>query len=264
MICSAHIAIINRLREHLNRAQGAYSESGRFEKTKLTFRVSLREMSVIDKVEFILGRLERALLNYSAPVMFLFIFGLIIVDLLLTETDLITLPIVTLILVLLILPYVQYIQRLRWGPFEAELDRQIEEARESVRRLPDVETPETTDRQEMVAKQLNSFLEDDPKVAVAALWIELEETLRNVLYQDGEDMAMTLHELFKDMQETEVIDRGMQNNIRNIRDLRNEALHGGEITRMDAEQIIEIGLEVLSRLYEHADLSDNEGLNVAK
>lgn len=220
-------------------------------------------MGTIDWVEVNLRRLERALLNYSAPVMFLFILVLIIVDLVLAQTDVITLPIVALILVLLILPYVQYIQRLRWGPFEAELDRQIKEARESVHRLPEGASPETTKRKEMIAKQLYNFLEDDPKVAVAALWIELEETLRNVLYQNGEDTAAPFRELLRDLEESDIINRDMHKNIRNIRHLRNEALHGGEITRTDAEQIIEIGLEILPRLYEYADLSEGDGLNVA-
>lgn len=220
-------------------------------------------MSVVDRVEVNLRRLEHALLNYSAPVMFLFILGLIIVDLALPQTDFITIPIVTLILVLLILPYVQYIQRVKWGPFEAELDRQIEEVQESIRRLPDGDSPETTERQEIIAEQLYNFLEDDPKVAVAALWIELEETLRNVLYQNSEDKAISFRELFSDMRESDVISQSVFVNIRQIRDLRNEALHGGEITRTDAERIIEIGLEVLSRLYENADLSDEEGLEIA-
>lgn len=219
-------------------------------------------MGTSDWVEVNLRRLERALLNYSAPVMFLFILGLIIIDLARAETDVITLPIVALILVLLILPYVQYIQRLRWGPFEAELDRQIKEAQESVHRLPEEASPETTERKEMIAKQLYNFLEDDPKVAVAALWIELEETLRNVLYQNGENTGPPFPELLRDIEESDIINRDMQKNIRNVRHLRNEALHGGEITRTDAEQIIEIGLEILSRLYEYADMSDEEGLNV--
>lgn len=221
-------------------------------------------MGIIDKVEINLRRLERALLNYSAPVMFLFILGLIIADLYLTQTNVITLPIVTLILILLILPYVQYIQRLRWGPFEAELDRQIEEVRENVRRLPESESPESMNRQEMIADQLDNYLEEDPKVAIAALWIEIEETLRNVLFQDSEGAAITFSHLFKEMNKSDVIDKDMQVNISSIRDLRNEALHGGEISRSDAEQIIEIGLEILSRLYEYADLSDDEGLDIAK
>lgn len=220
-------------------------------------------MDIIDGIEDYLRRLERALLNYSAPVMFLFILGLIIVDLAYAQADVITLPMVALILVLLILPYVQYIQRLRWGPFEAELDQEIAEVRESVRRLPDEESPETTDRQEMIAQQLYNILEDDPKVAVAALWIELEGTLRNVLSQDGEDKTVNFSVLLKQMDNSNMIGHDMETNIRKIRDLRNKALHGGEITRTDAEQIIEIGLEVLSRLYKHADLSDEEGLNVA-
>lgn len=87
--------------------------------------------------------------------------------------------------------------RLRWGPFEAELGQQIAEVQESVRRLPDEESPETTDRQEMVAQHLYNILEDDPKVAVAALWIELEETLRNVLSQDDENKTVSFSVLLK-------------------------------------------------------------------
>lgn len=220
-------------------------------------------MDIINGVEDYLRRLEHALLNYSAPVMFLFILGLIIVDLAYAQADVITLPIVALILVLLILPYVQYIQRLRWGPFEAELGQQIAEVQESVRRLPDEESPETTDRQEIVAQHLYNILEDDPKVAVAALWIELEETLRNVLSQDDENKTVSFSVLLKEIDKSNIISEDMESNIRSIRELRNKALHGGEITRKDAEQIIEIGLEVLSRLYKYADLSDEEGLNVA-
>lgn len=215
-------------------------------------------MTTIERIKRGLLRLEDGLLNYSAPVLFLLICGLIVLDLLQLVT--ITIPIVGLILILLLLPYIQYIQRVKWGPFEAELDRQIEEAQESVRRLPEIQDSALTRRQEIVANQLNNYLQDDPKVAVAALWIEIEETLRNVLNDDEEKAVDTFQELFNQMQGSDIISQDMYRNIRRIRDLRNEALHGGEITQEDARRIIDVGIAVLSRLYGHADLSDHRGL----
>jgi len=220
-------------------------------------------MGIRDWLEVNLQRLEHALLNYSAPLMFLFIFALIIIDIINSQTELITTPIVGLILVLLILPYVQYIQRLKWGPFEAELDRQIEEVENSVRSLSDEKDPETTERQELIRDQLYNFLEDDPKVAVAALWIEIEETLRSELYRDDEKKPQAYSVLLSDAQERDVIGPDMYSNINQIRSLRNEALHGGEITRGDAKRIIEIGIQVLSHLYENSDLSGDVGLSVS-
>lgn len=54
----------------------------------------------------------------------------------------------------------------------------------------------------------------------------------------------------------------MSNSIHLIMDIRNEALHGGEITESDAERIIGIGVEVLGHLYRYGEPSGNAGLAV--
>ncbi|MFH5802187.1 DUF4145 domain-containing protein [Haladaptatus sp. CMAA 1911] len=212
--------------------------------------------------------LEDTIRRYSAPIIFFLVLILLIGDIIFPSAFELTFIHVALIGVLLILPYVQYIQRVKWGPFEAELDRQIEETRQSVATLSATandaasRTGQTVERQNRVKNQLLTYADDDPKVAVSTLWIELEDALRALIQENQNSNPRNFQELFKILHEDEDIPKELLNAIHQIRDLRNEALHGGEISKKDAYNIIDIGTQVLAYLYNRVDPEDYEGMTV--
>lgn len=152
------------------------------------------------------------------------------------------------------LPYIQYIHRVSWRTFEAELQPQIEEAKQSVNRLPDISTQEQAGQmRDEVAQKLYRYLNEDPKVAIAALGLELEKPLRKIAEENslprGKDAPLSnlIEELSR--WESNIITEDVYENLHRIRELQDKALHGGEISRSDAREIIDLGLPLLGYLY---------------
>lgn len=211
--------------------------------------------------------LENVIRQYSAPVVFVFVLILLISDILYPDAIVLTFTHVALIGILLILPYVQYIQRVKWGPFEAELDRQIEETRESVASLSATSSLSLSSlspseaRQNNVKQQLLMYVADDPKVAVVTLWMKIEDALQVFIQDTDDDSPQPYQELTKSMQENPKVSPNLLRTVQQLRNLRNEALHGGEITEDDAKEIIDIGTELLGYLYNQIDLEEHRDID---
>lgn len=202
--------------------------------------------------------IEERLRKYSVPIIFVGIAIIILLDLIFPNTIVIEWPTVALIGLLIILPYVQYINRVRWRTFEAELQPQIEEAKQSARRIPDIGTQEQAkQKRDEVAQKLYRYLEEDPKVAIAMLGIELEKPLREIAKENSLPQMehAPLTNLVEELSrwESDIITKDVYENLHKIQNLRNKAIHGGEISREDAKEIIDLGLRLLGYLYYYTD-----------
>ncbi|WP_435158383.1 hypothetical protein [Haladaptatus sp. DFWS20] len=211
--------------------------------------------------------LEGAIRHYSAPLVFVLVFLLITADILFPHAIVLTFTHVALIGILLLLPYVQYIQRVKWGPFEAELDRQIEETRKRVASLSAERNPisatnsQPIERQEQIRQQLLAYIDDDPKVAVVTLWIEIEKALKALVQEEQHQDVIHYREINRRLQANTDISLELLDSVHQIRNLRNEALYGDEISRRDAREIIRLGTTILDHLSDLADTADTDSIS---
>lgn len=201
---------------------------------------------------------DQFLRKYAPLLEFILLFALVVIAIIKPSWVTITWQVVALIVLLLGTPYVPLIKRISYGDWEAELATLVETAEETV------EGPEVSEEDSDVESRVSNLeemllrqLEEDPKVALAKLRMELEDVLREFALSRGFDHEreyIRFHEVLEFLRgNTEVMDRDLYGDIRKVREVANEAIHGGEISRSTARRIIQVGLRVLERIYYEAD-----------
>lgn len=205
---------------------------------------------------------DQFLRKYAPIAEFVFLFVLVVSALLFPDLVVLTWQLVALILLLVAIPYIPLIKRVSYGDWEAELETLVQSAEEAVE-AADV-SEEDSDVETRAAKldeMLQRQLEEDPKVALAKLRIELEDVLKGFAIQRGFDQDqeyIRFHEVLEFLRaNADVMDRDLYGDIRKVRDVANQAIHGGEIDRATARRIVQVGIRVLERIYYEADADIN-------
>jgi len=148
---------------------------------------------------------------------------------------------------LLAVPLVEYVRKIRIGEFEAEIaPHEIREARQRV--TDEIALARDTDED---AEGVLALAESDPQLALAKLRIKLEEALRALASSTiGEDRArrMGIGRLADELVRRSVLNPGLAAAIRDVAPLANRAIHGEYVRPQDAQEIAELGVQVLSAL----------------
>lgn len=210
------------------------------------------------------GRLEKdqVFRKYAPLAEFGLIFALVIFDLLFPNLVVITWQLIALIGLLVVIPYIPLIKKISYGEWEAEIETLVKSAEKTVEAAEVSEEDEDIeDRAANLEQMLQRQLEEDPKVALAKLRIELENVLKEFALQRGLEQNrdfIRFHEVLEFLrQNAEVMDRDLYGDIRRVRDVANEAIHGGEIDTATARRIVQVGLRVLERIYYEANAEIN-------
>lgn len=201
---------------------------------------------------------DQFLRKYAPIFSFLYILSIVTLDLILPKGIILTWQLIALILLLVVIPFVPLIKRVSYGEWEAELETLVRSAEDTVE--PADVTEEESDievRADNLEAMLERQLEEDSKVALAKLRIELEEVLRELARNRGfepEEDYIPFHYALEFVQSYDgVIDQDLYDDILRVREVANEAIHGGEIDESTARRIIRVGIRVLERLYYEAD-----------
>lgn len=161
---------------------------------------------------------------------------------------------VALIVLVIIVPYVPLIKRISYGDWEAELETLVRSAEESVEKSNVARSnPGVGSRADNLETILNNQLEEDPKLALAKLRMEIEEVLKRFAedrgYQASREYVRFWNVVDFLVENEDVMDRDLYTDIRNVREVANEAIHGGEVSQTTAKRIVRLGLRVLERIY---------------
>ena len=197
---------------------------------------------------------DQFLRKYAPIVEFSLLFILISVAIVRPNLVELTWQVVALILLVSAIPYIPLIKRISYGEWDAELETLVQSAEATVEGVEKVdEDSDAEERRTNLEWALNRQLEEDPKMALAKLRMELENVLgkfavqhgynRNSEYVQFFEVADFLHDNAK------VMDDDLYQDIHQVRKVANEAIHGGEVSRKTAQRIISIGLRVLERIY---------------
>lgn len=201
------------------------------------------------------------ILRKYAPIFeFVFILSIVIADLICPSQIIITWQLVTLVALMIVTPYIPLIKKISYGDWEAELDTLVQEAEKTVK------SPQSTDQRSDVNQRIENLeemlirqIEDDPKVGLAKLRIEIDDVLRKFAAtrglftgEKGKNFSAILHFLKNN---TEVMDSALYSDIDQVRTVATKAIHGEEVNKSTAERIIKVGLRVLERIYNEVERS---------
>jgi hypothetical protein len=167
----------------------------------------------------------------------------------------ITVDTTSLVLLALILlsPFVTAIKRIKIGDFEAEIDpEEVKRVTEEVAsRVPErhVSDTSTPHEEHSVISAIRELAKTDSVVSLAKLRIELETALRRLSSRSSTGKPATrnapLQRILSDLAKPEVIPPDLIPAIRDVLALCTRAIHGEAIRQVDAEAVINAGIELL-------------------
>lgn len=197
--------------------------------------------------------MDELLRKYSCIGLFAGVVLLLVVHLIYPQLLLIDWATVTLIVLLILIPYSPFIKKLSFGAFEAELQPQIKQVREEIQNLLTKEEKEVPNRTEHTSNKLYSLLEEDYKLALAKLRMDLEDILRKIVSFKDVDVRpnLTLHHMLQVLQRSGELDRDIISSIKRVLNVCNEAIHGIRVKKRDAAEVLDLGLIVLNYLYDY-------------
>jgi hypothetical protein len=158
-----------------------------------------------------------------------------------------------LLVLVLVSPFVAAIKKIKFGEFEAEIEP--EEVKRITRRaeqsLPTTITEGTTPPEtDAVASGIRHLAESDFVVALAKLRIELESRLRRLLHRVNSNAPQgqvgPLTRVIRELRDEQLIAPEFAASLREVIAICNRAIHGEEIRDVDAEKIVDTGIDLLN------------------
>ena len=146
----------------------------------------------------------------------------------------------------LLTPFALHIKKIKWGDFEAELERDIKKLEEKVEKVkPDQETLKRTDS---LANEMYELVEKDSVLAFAKLRIEIEVRLKRLFTFSEKKPSYGIRTMVQTLTTTGVIDNQVRNMILDITSILNRVVHGEVPTEAKIDTVLNIGVQVINEL----------------
>lgn len=177
----------------------------------------------------------------------LLIFHLFAIDFLVIDN--ITIFLILLITILLFAPN---IKKLKWGDFEAEIERdEVDNIIDKAEKVipPETET-EQMRREPKQVQELYSLFEQSPVAALAKLRIEIEIRLTR-LYKGRilkTKKIPSINQMVRELSSKNIISSGIKNLILDTKGILNRVVHGEQISNDKAEEVLEMGIDLIKLL----------------
>jgi hypothetical protein len=150
--------------------------------------------------------------------------------------------------ILLITPLVDLIRRVKWGDFEAEIGR-AEWARKA--RSP-LKSPHRRTENRAYEQRLRELLREDPRLALARVRMDLEESLRRLYMATVEAnpdvRRMSLGKYVDGLVRANVLTVPMAGALRDVIGLANRAVHGEAVDPIAASDLAVAGARLIGEL----------------
>lgn len=187
---------------------------------------------------------------------------------------------ILLLVLLMVIPFMSDVKELIVTPDEGiriiktagELRDQVESSKENAleKLRSRIEELEREEEQEEVEDEISSRINQvrteireiaqtqSPDLAFLELVRRLERELRDILLEEGITKAdrAGFGELIQLAREHEVLDRDLIINLEDIRPIRNQVAHGGEVDPDEADQMIELGIDIYETILYDIETSD--------
>jgi|SRR3989344_3721725 len=158
---------------------------------------------------------------------------------------------ILLIVLLLLSPLSNSFKKIKWGDFEAEIEpAEVKKIESEVKKLPEDDSPKPYEIND-TTESILSVLDQDHVLALAKLRIELEKVLSKILAatENGQGRQLSLSSILRRLEKSTAFDRQFISPIRNVIAIGNRAIHGEEVQKETAKNIVNIGIDLLQKLY---------------
>lgn len=190
----------------------------------------------------------------------IFLIVLILFCLYLFNIDIVRIDSITLLLLalLLLVPFSSSLKKIKFGDFEAEIEpEEVKKIEKEVKKIEKEESREVSRDKSNIIDEMYSILENDHILALAKLRMELEKIL-NKIASTKEKKINTKKSQFVQLrfiEKNNLLDKKYIAPIKDVLAICNRAIHGEDVSRDTAENIVEIGSNLISQLqYELSDL----------
>lgn len=163
-----------------------------------------------------------------------------------------TLMLIGLLVLALLFPI---IKKVTYGPLSMELTEEVKDARKKVDNIHELEDIELEDEfrdiPKEIAAEINSVLKYDSVLALARVRIELEDILKKLIIKktNSKEINLDMKETIKILEKNKLIDKSYISAIKDVSAICNRAMHEKEVTEKIAKEIVDLGLELIEKLY---------------
>lgn len=153
---------------------------------------------------------------------------------------------ILLMVLVLLTPFASHIKKIKWGDFEAELEKDIKKLEEKIEEVkPGQEISKRTDN---LASELNELAEKDSVLAFAKLRIEIEVRLKRLFTFSERETRYGIRTMVQTLATTGVIDNRVRNMILEITSILNRVVHGEVSTETKIDTVLDIGIKIIDEL----------------
>lgn len=146
----------------------------------------------------------------------------------------------------LITPFASHIKKIKWGDFEAEIDKKIENLEEKAEgRKSDSDVLKRTNT---LTDELHELAEKDSVLAFAKLRIEIEVRLKRLFTFSEKKSSYGIRTMVQTLATTGVIDNQVRNMILDITSILNQVVHGDFPTEAKIDTVLNIGIKIINEL----------------
>lgn len=155
---------------------------------------------------------------------------------------------------LLLIPFSGSLKKIKFGEFEAEIEpNEVKKIEAEIQNIPKtVQLP----RHEVnkTIENITVVLDNDHILSLARLRIELEKILFKILSTEDQNKPHKqnitgVSSILRHLENTNLIQKQYIPLIKDVIAICNRAIHGEEVSKSTAERIVNIGVDLLERLY---------------
>jgi len=190
----------------------------------------------------------------------IFLIALLLFCLYLFNIDIVRIDSITLLLLALLLltPFSSSLKKIKFGDFEAEIEpEEVKKIEKEVKKIEKEESREVSRDKSNVIEEMYSILENDHILALAKLRMELEKILNKIAFTKDKKSNAKRGQFaqLRYIEKNSLLDKKYIAPIKDVLSISNRAIHGEDVSKNTAENIIEIGSNLLNQLqYELSDL----------
>lgn len=208
-----------------------------------------KDISIKHHNNYTVMEVDEKLRRYAPVVLFIGVSTIVVADLIFPSEVILTWQLVSLIGVLVVLPFIPLIKRISYGELEAELGERVEQTEKDVEEnLPVPEEVTASDYLPTeIPQRLYDLFEISHVAALAMLRTEIETVLKEIA---GDiDEPATMGQVMRQIEAEGELSPRTVAAIREVQHLANEAIHTGQVPVDEANEILDIGIDALERLY---------------
>lgn len=178
----------------------------------------------------------------------IFCFNVLILFLHLFKASFVLIDNTTILLMILVLltPFASHIKKIKWGDFEAELEKDIKKLEEKVEEIKPGEV--VSKRTDSLADELYELAQKDDVLAFAKLRIEIEVRLKRLFTFSEKKSSYGIRTMVQTLTATGVIDNRIRNMILDITSILNRVVHGDIATEAKIDTVLNIGIKIIDEL----------------